>query len=523
MADLPESNEWPAGIYQLETSDPVLGGPEGIDNLQAKQLANRTLWLKVKADSLGTSKANKATTLGGYGITDAYTKPETATAIQQAIASLVASSPSALDTLRELADALGNDPNFATTMTNALAAKAAKATTLGGYGITDAFTKPEAAAAIQQAIASLVNSSPAALDTLKELAEALGNDPNFATTMTNALANKANKATSLVGYGITDTYTKDQIEAMIAQASALPVGSMIGFPVDKVAPGFLELDGSVKSVATYPDLATFLGGAFNKGDEGAGNFRLPESRAEFLRGWDHGRGVDAGRAIGSWQKGTLQSFDIGPSNGVCGPRSGVLPATGDNSRADLGYDATQSALYPSAAVAVGNAGTVSGLADNGEISYGATRPRNLAVMWCVKAWNAPINQGSIDVAALAASVAALNPENRRKTSPWVSMSLGGAYTFGHGFGAEPWVTSLEVKCITATPGFIVGKTMVIATAGSADGGSSSTSSPIAVWHDELNCYARFGAATAVNLTRPDDGVQVVVPFANFQVRLKVEK
>lgn len=46
MADLPEVNEWPEGIYQLETSDPVLGGPEGIDNLQAKQLANRTKWLK---------------------------------------------------------------------------------------------------------------------------------------------------------------------------------------------------------------------------------------------------------------------------------------------------------------------------------------------------------------------------------------------------------------------------------------------------------------------------------------------
>lgn len=218
--------------------------------------------------------------------------------------------------------------------------------------------------------------------------------------------------TTLAGHGITDTYTKDQITAMIGQASALPVGAMIGFPLDKVAPGFLELDGSVKSAAAYPDLATFLGGAFNKGDEGAGNFRLPESRGEFLRGWDHGRGVDAGRVVGSWQKGTVQSFDIGPSNGVCGPRSGVLPATGENGRGDLGYDAAQAGLYPSASVAVGNAGTVSGLADNGEISYGATRPRNLAVMWCIKAWNAPVNQGQIDVAALAYLAAQATEANR---------------------------------------------------------------------------------------------------------------
>lgn len=106
---------------------------------------------------------------------------------------------------------------------------------------------------------------------------------------------------TLAGMGITDTYTKPQIESMIAQASALPVGTMVAFPVDKIAPGFLEVDGSVKSIAAYPDLAAFLGTAFNKGDEGAGNFRLPESRGEFLRGWDHGRGVDAGRTISSLQ------------------------------------------------------------------------------------------------------------------------------------------------------------------------------------------------------------------------------
>jgi hypothetical protein len=63
--------------------------------------------------------------------------------VRAAIAALVASSPEALDTLNELALALGNDPNFATTMNNALAGKAAKATTLGGYGISDAYTRTQ--------------------------------------------------------------------------------------------------------------------------------------------------------------------------------------------------------------------------------------------------------------------------------------------------------------------------------------------------------------------------------------------
>ena len=46
---------------------------------------------------------------------------------------------------------------------------------------------------VAQAIAALVNSAPGALDTLQELAQALGNDANFAATVTNALANKVSK------------------------------------------------------------------------------------------------------------------------------------------------------------------------------------------------------------------------------------------------------------------------------------------------------------------------------------------
>lgn len=46
MASLTETSQWESGIYQLETTDPVQGGPEGVDNAQAKQLANRTLYLK---------------------------------------------------------------------------------------------------------------------------------------------------------------------------------------------------------------------------------------------------------------------------------------------------------------------------------------------------------------------------------------------------------------------------------------------------------------------------------------------
>lgn len=52
MANLTELEEFTSGIYQLETSDPVIGGADGVDNLQAKQLANRTKYLKAHVDAL---------------------------------------------------------------------------------------------------------------------------------------------------------------------------------------------------------------------------------------------------------------------------------------------------------------------------------------------------------------------------------------------------------------------------------------------------------------------------------------
>lgn len=65
MANLPETPDYPAGVYQLETSDPVLGGPGGIANRQAEQLGNRTAWLKEKIDAFiaGTVAVYKATRL----------------------------------------------------------------------------------------------------------------------------------------------------------------------------------------------------------------------------------------------------------------------------------------------------------------------------------------------------------------------------------------------------------------------------------------------------------------------------
>ncbi|HCO7565896.1 TPA: phage tail protein [Escherichia fergusonii] len=129
--------------------------------------------------------------------------------VQAALTALINGAPATLDTLKEIAVAINNDPKFSTTINNALALKAP----LSSPALTGTPTAPTAAqsvnntqiattAFVKSAIAGMVGSAPAALDTLNELAAALGNDPNFATTMLNALAGKQpldNTLTNLSG------------------------------------------------------------------------------------------------------------------------------------------------------------------------------------------------------------------------------------------------------------------------------------------------------------------------------------
>ncbi|HBB3878162.1 TPA: phage tail protein [Escherichia coli] len=137
--------------------------------------------------------------------------------VQAALTTLINGAPATLDTLKEIAAAINNDPKFSTTINNALALKAP----LSSPALTGTPTAPTAAqsvnntqiattAFVKSAIAAMVGSAPAALDTLNELAAALGNDPNFATTMLNALAGKQpldNTLTNLSGKDVAGLLT----------------------------------------------------------------------------------------------------------------------------------------------------------------------------------------------------------------------------------------------------------------------------------------------------------------------------
>ncbi|WP_115799344.1 phage tail-collar fiber domain-containing protein [Escherichia coli] len=259
------------------------------------------------------------------------TQVATTAFVQAALTALINGAPATLDTLKEIAAAINNDPNFSTTINNALALKAP----LSSPALTGTPTAPTAAqsvnntqiattAFVKSAIAAMVGSAPAALDTLNELAAALGNDPNFATTMLNALAGKQpldNTLTNLSGKDVAGLLTY----LGLGEGSALPVGVPVPWPSATPPTGWLKCNGAPFSAEEYPELAKAY--PTNK---------LPDLRGEFIRGWDDGRGVDAGRALLSAQsdlfKAHHHNFSFFKANAELGGTGAVYDFHGSGGR-----------------------------------------------------------------------------------------------------------------------------------------------------------------------------------------------
>ena len=104
---------------------------------------------------------------------------------------------------------------------------------------------------VAQAIAALVNSAPGALDTLQELARALGNDANFATTVTNALAGKLGKTEKAASAGYSGTLGGQSQQWIINQINAAKTGIVAGNLAQngwvKFANGLIVQWGSIRN------------------------------------------------------------------------------------------------------------------------------------------------------------------------------------------------------------------------------------------------------------------------------------
>ena len=221
MGKITEQQQWEEDIYLIEKQDKVLGGELGVINIQAKQLANRTKYLKGQVDTINQDRT-------GYA------------------------------------------PKASPAFTGVPTAPTANPNTNNTQIATTAFVKT--------AVANLVGSAPAALDTLEELARALAGDANLKATLLAEIGKKAN-ATDF--NALHDLF----------------VGIPIPYPLSTVPTGCLAMNGQRFDTRRYPKLA-------QKDPSG----QLPDMRGEFIRGWDNGRGVDAGRGVLSAQSDAIRNI-----------------------------------------------------------------------------------------------------------------------------------------------------------------------------------------------------------------------
>ncbi|HAG9079580.1 TPA: phage tail protein [Escherichia coli] len=303
------------------------------------------------------------------------TQVATTAFVQAALTALINGAPATLDTLKEIAAAINNDPNFSTTINNALALKAP----LSSPALTGTPTAPTAAqsvnntqiattAFVKSAIAGMVGSAPAALDTLNELAAALGNDPNFATTMLNALAGKQpldNTLTNLSGKDVAGLLTYlglGEGAPAIGVPFFWPSAAMPNTVIDSWSSMvFLKFNGAKFSATDYPVLAKVFP-----------SLVLPEARGDFIRIWDDGRGVDSGRGLLSTQSDLMKQFTL----------QYYGPSAGTGTRTVFALQSNANGIYTSGISQNDGSGTAAAFNVPGGTE---TRPRNIAFNFLVRA------------------------------------------------------------------------------------------------------------------------------------------
>lgn len=153
----------------------------------------------------------------------------------------------------------------------------------------------------------------------------------------------------------------------------MPPGLVGQFAMSAAPTGWLKCNGEAVSRSTYARLFAAIGTEFGGGD-GATTFNLPEFRGEFVRGLDDDRGIDPGRTLGSGQTDTLKEHDhLIAANAATG---GTL--TGDTYVAVEGTAGgdTQYILHSTAVVPT--------LGRTSKTGASETRPRNVALLYCIK-------------------------------------------------------------------------------------------------------------------------------------------
>ncbi|HGO6308130.1 TPA: phage tail protein [Neisseria gonorrhoeae] len=261
MANLQETARWETGIYQLETSDPVMGGADGIDNRQAKQLGNRTLWLKNELELMSRT-IPAAVTKSDAVNSDSSATVATSKAVKAAYDKAVAAESAATGAVKTSGNQdIGGNKTFT-----------AAATFKGGAFVADSVADFAANQWLQ-----------------------IGSN-NVNSYFYNKKSGKylSMRNDGELRYDGKRLLNTDDLSGMV------PSGTVLYFAGQTAPAGWLKANGAAVSRTAYAALFAAIGTTYGLGD-GRSTFNLPDLRGEFIRGWDDGRGVDTPRPMGSAQ------------------------------------------------------------------------------------------------------------------------------------------------------------------------------------------------------------------------------
>ncbi|HHJ3554611.1 TPA: phage tail protein [Escherichia coli] len=229
-------------------------------------------------------------------------------------------------------------------------------------------TRIATTAFVQAAITALINGAPATLDTLKEIAAAINNDPKFSTTINNALAGKQpldNTLTHLSGKdvaGLLAYLGLGEGAPAIGVPFFWPSAAMPNTVIDSWSSMvFLKFNGAKFSATDYPVLAKVFP-----------SLVLPEARGDFIRIWDDGRGVDSGRGLLSTQSDLMKQFTL----------QYYGPSAGTGTRTVFALQSNANGIYTSGISQNDGSGTAAAFNVPGGTE---TRPRNIAFNFLVRA------------------------------------------------------------------------------------------------------------------------------------------
>ncbi len=182
-------------------------------------------------------------------------------------------------------------------------------------------------------------------------------------------------------------------EDVVASAAFVPIGAILDFPVHTVPAGFLTCAGQTVTREAYPDLVAYL-----TGDPLALSAILPDLRGEFRRGADLGRGVDAGRVPGSAQSALLgsHSHTIGPY---------PITAGSSNTNTNIRWSGLNTVQHSAIGGVTGSTGGTE------------TRPRNVAVVPCIKAYHAPMAAAPVGLSGVLARLNAIEVSGAEAKQP----------------------------------------------------------------------------------------------------------